>query len=225
MVARRDVFPKGLDPVRISLRDAGLSVAALAGYTTLTGIDVFLARHYLAPAPAGRYVAAAIAGHIALYLPGALVTIAFPRLASACATGSGACKTLIETLGLITVIGLAAFAVLAGMPGVVIDTLFGANYLRAASVVGIIALASVFLGMIGLLTYFHIARRSLAALFSWAGVALVWVLVAMLGGGMETVAGCMLLGQRTGAGGRTSPGLGDGRAAGLQRGRAERERR
>ena len=40
LVARREVFAKGLDPVRISLRDAVLSIAALAGYTTLTGIDV-----------------------------------------------------------------------------------------------------------------------------------------------------------------------------------------
>jgi glycosyltransferase involved in cell wall biosynthesis/O-antigen/teichoic acid export membrane protein len=192
LVARREVFAKGLDQVRISLRDASLSVAALAGYTTLTGIDTFLARHYLESVAAGRYAAAAIAGHIALYLPGALLTVAFPRLASANATGTSARKTLIETLGLVTVIGLAAFAVLAGMPGVVVDALFGADYLGAAKVVGIIALASVLLGVTGLLTYFHIARRSMAALYSWAGVVFVWVLVAVLRGGMETVAGCML---------------------------------
>ncbi len=40
LVARREVFAKGLEPVRISLRDAVLSIAALAGYTTLTGIDI-----------------------------------------------------------------------------------------------------------------------------------------------------------------------------------------
>ena len=41
LVARREVFAKGLEPVRISLRDAVLSIAALAGYTTLTGIEYF----------------------------------------------------------------------------------------------------------------------------------------------------------------------------------------
>ena len=192
LVARREVFAKGLDSVRISLRDAVLSIAALAGYTTLTGIDVFLARHFLAPVAAGRYAAAAIAGHIALFLPGALVTVAFPRLVSANATGTSARKTLTETVGLVTVIGLAAFTVLAGIPGVVVDVLFGPKYLGAASIVGIIALVSVLLGIIGLLTYFHVARRSVAALYSWAGVALVWVLVAVLHGGMETIADCML---------------------------------
>ena len=192
LVARREVFAKGLEPVRISLRDAVLSIAALAGYTTLTGIDTFLARHYLVPVAAGRYAAAAIAGHIAFYLPGALMIVAFPRLASANATGGSARKTLTETLGLVTIVGLAAFAVLAAMPGVVVGVLFGSEYRGAASIVGIIALISVLYGIVGVLTYFHIARRSVAALYSWAGVALVWVLVAVLHGGMETIADSML---------------------------------
>ena len=192
LVARREVFSKGINPIRISLRDAVLSIAALTGYTTLTGIDVFLARHFLAPVTAGRYAAAAIAGHIAMFLPGALLTVAFPRLASANATGVSVRKTLTETLALVTVIGLAAFAVLATMPGVAVDVLFGRNYLGAASIVGIIALISVLYCIIGLLTYFHIARRSVAALYSWAGVALVWVLVTVLHGGMATIADCML---------------------------------
>jgi glycosyltransferase involved in cell wall biosynthesis/O-antigen/teichoic acid export membrane protein len=192
LIARREVFAKGLDPIRISLRDATLSVVALAGYTTLTGIDTFLARHFLAPVDAGRYAAAAIAGHIAMFLPGALVTVAFPRLVAANATGISARKTLTETLGLVTVIGLAALVVLAGVPGLVVDALFGPKYLAAASIVGVIGLISVLLSITSLLTYFHVARRSMAALCSWAGVALVWVLVAVLHGGMETIAYCML---------------------------------
>ena len=192
LVARREVFARRLDSIRISLRDAVLSIAALAGYTTLTGIDVFLARHFLAPVAAGFYAAAATAGHIAMFLPGALVTVAYPRLISAGRTGISVGKTLTGTVGLVTAIGLAAFAVLAVMPGVVVDVLFGPKYAAAASIVGIIGLVSVFLGIISVLTYFHVARRSVAALYSWAGVALVWVLVAVLHGGMKTIAVCML---------------------------------
>jgi O-antigen/teichoic acid export membrane protein len=192
LAARREVFARGVDRVRISLADAVLSIAALAGYTALAGIGVFLARHFLAPVAAGRYAAAVIAGSIALYLPGALVTVAFPRLVSADAAGSSARRTLTETLALVTVIGLAAFAVLAAMPGVVVKMLFGSGYAGAASIVAISALMSVLLGLIGVFTYFHLARRSAAALYSWAGVALAWVLVAVLHGGMDTIAACML---------------------------------
>ncbi|HEY5398432.1 MAG TPA: glycosyltransferase, partial [Trebonia sp.] len=193
LIARREIFTKALDQVRISLRDTVLSIGALAGYTTLGGIDVFLARHFLAHLAAGLYAAGATAGHIAMFLPGALVIVAFPRLAAAIRTGVSVRKTLTETLGLVTAIGLAAFAVLAAVPGVVVDVLFGRKYGDAASIVGIIGLTSVLLGIISVLTYFYVARRSLAALSSWAGVAIVIVLVAVLHGGIETVAACMLV--------------------------------
>ena len=193
LVARREVFASGTAPVRISLRDAALSIAALAGFTTLNGIDVFLARHYLASAVAGRYAAAAIAGRIVMFLPGVLITVAFPRLVSARGTGISVGKTLTGTLGLVTASGLAAFAVIAGARSLVIGVLFGPQYEGATSIVWIVALTSVILGVISLLTYFHIARRSAAALSGWPGVVLVWVLVAVLHGGMETIAVCMLV--------------------------------
>jgi glycosyltransferase involved in cell wall biosynthesis len=191
-VARREVFVKRLNPVVISLRDTMLSIGALAGCTTLSGIDVFLARHFLNHVAAGLYAAGATAGHIAMFLPGALVTVAFPKLVAAARTGVSVRKTLTETLGMVTAIGLAAFAVLALMPGLVVDVLFGRNYAEAAGLIGIIGLTSVFLGIGSVLTYFYVARRSAVALSSWAGVALVCVLLSVFHGGAETVAYCML---------------------------------
>jgi glycosyltransferase involved in cell wall biosynthesis/O-antigen/teichoic acid export membrane protein len=192
LIARREVFAKAVNPVRISLRDTVLSIGALAGCTTLGGIDVFLARHFLVHLAAGLYAAGATAGHIAMFLPGALVTVAFPKLVAAARTGVSVRKTLTETLGLVTAIGLACFAVLALIPGVVVDVLFGRQYADAAGIVGIIGLTSVFLGIISVLTYFHVARRSLAALSSWVGVALVIMLVATTHGGTQSIAYCML---------------------------------
>lgn len=193
LIARREVVTKALDPVLISLRDTVLSIGAVAGCTTLGGIDVFLARHFLVHLAAGLYAAGATAGHIAMFLPGALLTVAFPRLVAAGRTGVGVRKTLTETLGLVTAIGLVVFALLAAVPGVIVEVLFGPHYTAAAGIVAVIGLTSVLLGVIAVLTYFYVARRSLAALSSWAGVALVIVLVAVLQGGMETVAVCMLV--------------------------------
>jgi glycosyltransferase involved in cell wall biosynthesis/O-antigen/teichoic acid export membrane protein len=192
VVARHNVLSTGPLAVRISLRDATLSVAALAGYTALTGVDTLLARHFLAPAAAGRYAAAAVAGHIAMFLPGALVMVAFPRLVSDGGVGKASRKVLVEALAFVTVIGLATVAVLALAPGLVVRLLFGQSYLAAASVVGILGLASAFFGLIALLTYFHIARRSYVALFSWVGIALVSALVSFLHGGPATIALSML---------------------------------
>jgi O-antigen/teichoic acid export membrane protein len=193
LIARREVFTKALSPVLISLRDTVLSIGAVAGCTALGGIDVFLARHFLVHLAAGLYAAGATAGHIAMFLPGALLTVAFPRLVAAGRTGVSVRKTLTETLGLVTAVGLAALVLLAAMPGFIVDVLFGRNYAAVAGIVWIIGLTSVLLGVIAVLTYFYVARRSLAALSSWAGVALVIALVAVLHGGIATVAVCMLV--------------------------------
>ena len=192
----------------ISLRDTVLSIGALAGCTTLGGIDVFLARHFLVHLAAGLYAAGATAGHIAMFLPGALVTVAFPKLVAAARTGVSVRKTLTETLGLVTAIGLACFAVLALLPGVVVDVLFGRQYADAAGIVGVIGLTSVFLGLISVLTYFYVARRSMAALSSWAGVALVIVLVATMHGGAGIRRLLHAGGERGRAGDHVAPGPG-----------------
>jgi len=68
--------------VRAKRRDMLLSVASLASYTTFIGVDTFLARHFFSATVAGRYAAGAVAAHIALFVPGAIVTIAFPHWAS-----------------------------------------------------------------------------------------------------------------------------------------------
>ncbi len=193
LVARKEVRLRSDDPVRITLRDATLSIAALAGLTTLTGIDTLLARHFLQPVPAGLYAAAAVAGHIAMFLPGALVMVVFPRLVADGGVGPQSRKTLAEALGFVTVIGLGATAVLAGVPREVVQLLFGSAYAHAARAVGVLALASALFGLITLLTYFHIARRSLMALMSWTGVIMATVLIAVFHGGIESIALSMLV--------------------------------
>ena len=193
VVARRALSRRVDQPLRISLRDAGLSIAALAGYTALTGIDTLLAQHFLPGRQAGLYAAAAIAGHIAMFLPGALVMVAFPRLAADGGAGRKSRKTFVEALGLVSLLSAAAVTILAGLPDLAVRTLFGNLYFRSASILGILALASGFLGLIGLLTYLQIARRSAMALVSWGGVAAVILLVTLLPGGIGTIAGYMAL--------------------------------
>lgn len=193
VVARRALRWDDRDPVRLSLRDAALSIAALAGYTALTGVDTLLAQHFLPARQAGIYAAAAIAGHIALFLPGALVMVAFPRLASDGGSGRGSRKTFIEALKLVGLLSALAIVGLATCSRLAIQAMFGASYMQSASILGLLALASGVLGLIGLLTYFHIARRSAVSLVSWAGVGGFALVVSLLGGSIDTIAICMTL--------------------------------
>ncbi len=165
--------------VHASLRDAALSIAALGGYTALTGIDTFLARHFFSATRAGQYAAGAVAGHIALFLPGALVMIVFPRLVEGAGTSTSSRKALGEALGATVAVGLVAAAGIAVLPGLVVSVLFGASYRAAAGIVGLLALESAVLGTIGLLTYLQIARRSLSALWAWVGVGLAVLVISL----------------------------------------------
>src|SRR5205085_5306947 len=136
-------------------------------YTILTGIDTFPSRHYLHPALAGRYAAAAVAGHIAMFLPGAVVTVFFPHLAAQKGVGPNSRKALAESLGLVCITGLAAAVLLAALPRLAVEALFGGHYAPAAAAVGALSFASAFFGIISLLCYFHLSRRSVVAQVSW----------------------------------------------------------
>jgi len=128
-----------------------------------------------------------------MLLPGALVMVVFPRLVADGGVGPKSRKTLAEAFGLMTVIGLGATAVLAGVPKLVVRLLFGAAYAHAAEAVGVLALASALFGLITLLTYLHIARRSLVALMSWIGVILATVLISIFHGDIKAIALTMLV--------------------------------
>ena len=80
---RHEIWNARGDSVAIHFSSAALAVAALGGFATLVGIDSFLARHYLSGVASGEYVAAATAARIALFLPGAIALIAFPKFAAA----------------------------------------------------------------------------------------------------------------------------------------------
>ncbi|MDA8310997.1 MAG: glycosyltransferase, partial [Actinomycetota bacterium] len=191
--AARASLSKGSDQLQAPLSDTAVSVLALGGYTVLTGIDTFLAQHFLAAVSAGQYAAAATAGHVALFLPGAVVMVAFPQLAEGRGRSARSRTALGQAFVFTSALGLAAAGVLVLFAPRVVEILFGRAYQPAASAVGILGLESAVLGLVGLLTYFHIARRSRVALLPWAGGALAAGTVALFHGGLVSIAMGMLV--------------------------------
>ena len=177
---------------RVSGRDVTLSIAALGGYTALMGIDTFLARHYFTPFTSGQYAAGAVAAHIALFVPGAIVTVAFPHLADGSGVSARSRKIFLQTLFITTVLGIVVAGVLTAGSSFLVRLLFGVSYSNAVAVIGPLSFASASLGVLSIFIYYHLARRSLCALISWAGVALAVVLIWILHDSMTAVALVML---------------------------------
>ena len=178
--------------VRAKRRDMLLSVASLASYTTFIGVDTFLARHFFTAAIAGRYAAGAVAAHIALFVPGAVVTVAFPHWASGRGTSVESRRVFIQALKITTFAGVFTAGALTVLSSLVVHVLFGSKYISAIAIVGPLAFASAAIGILSLFVYLHLARRSLVALTPWLGVGLAIVWISLRHQSMTSVAVIML---------------------------------
>jgi glycosyltransferase involved in cell wall biosynthesis/O-antigen/teichoic acid export membrane protein len=179
--------------IRISRRDMTLSIAAIGSYTALLGIDTFLARHFFSATVSGQYAAGAVAAHIALFVPGAIVTVAFPHWATGEGTSASSRTVFNQALSLTMVLGVLSAGFLAIFASFVVHVLFGSSYLGAVTIIGVLAFSSVAIGVINLFIYLHLARRSLFALTPWLGVALASILILIYHSSSMSVAITMLL--------------------------------
>jgi glycosyltransferase involved in cell wall biosynthesis len=179
--------------VRTARRDMILSIASIGSYTALIGVDTFLARHFFSATEAGQYAAGAVAAHIALFVPGAIVTVAFPHWVSGEGTSASSRKAFTQALKFTAILGVLTAAVLTVLAGLVVRVLFGSSYTSAIAIVGLLAFASAVIGVVSLFIYFHLARRSLVALTPWLGVALAICLISLRHQTMTSVAAIMLI--------------------------------
>jgi glycosyltransferase involved in cell wall biosynthesis/O-antigen/teichoic acid export membrane protein len=179
--------------VRTAKRDMMLSIASIGSYTAFIGADTFLARHFFTATIAGQYAAGAIAAHIALFLPGAIVAVAFPHWVSGEGATLSSRRAFMQALKITTLFGLITAIVLTVLASFVVHVLFGSKYAGAVVVVGLLAFASAVIGILSLFIYLHLARRSLVALTPWLGVALAIVLISLRHQSMTSVAAIMLI--------------------------------
>ena len=168
--------------------DALLSTMAIGGAAVLTTLDAWLARHFLPAQSAGLFVAAATAGNIALFLPGAITLVYFPRLAASGGRGPEARQALARVTGLVAVVGLGATGVMALVPRLVVDVLFGSAYAHASVALGTVALADAGIAVASCFVYYQVARRSTLALAAWPTALGALVLAALFHSSIEVLA-------------------------------------
>jgi O-antigen/teichoic acid export membrane protein len=161
-VFRKSNWPAGRAELRLPARGTSSTVLALTGYSTLVAVDTLMARHIF-PVVAGNYAAAVTIGRIALFLPMAVTVVVFPRFVRDGGRGRRARRLLLLGLAGVLSLGLATTAALTLARHLVVAVLFGSRYGGASSLVFLLSLEGAILGAVGLLTYFHLARRSLVA--------------------------------------------------------------
>lgn len=173
---RRQIHSARGSRLRISRQMGLLAVGALVGVACLAGIDTVVARHTMSPAASGTYAAAATAARMAMFVPGAVALIAFPRFAAAFKRGDDDTHILFWSLGLTVLLAGGAAAVIALEPQLVVRVLFGARFHAAVRIVPVLSIEGASLAILSLLVYYLLARQSKTSLAPW--IACAGVIVA-----------------------------------------------
>jgi len=172
VAVRREASWRAGKPLQLHLGHTSWAFVSLTGFAMFAAIDVVLARHLLPATIAGNYAVASTAGKIALFLTVAVPIVAYPRFAAQQASGVSSRRELFYALAIVAVVGLLAAGTMSAVPGVVVRMLFGPRYASAAPTLRVLAPESAIMGVVGLLTYYHVARRSAFAITPWLGVAI-----------------------------------------------------
>ncbi|WP_269075145.1 polysaccharide biosynthesis protein [Dietzia aurantiaca] len=139
----------------------------------LTSVDLLLARALLSPEDAGRYALGAVAAKAAFWLPQAVGTVLYPRMADP-AGHRGAVRSAVGVL-----LGIGAVVVLgAAVAAPLVPVLVGADYQPVAGLLWAFAALGVVLSVLQAFLLATIAtNRTVEAGVAWCGLALTAVVV------------------------------------------------
>lgn len=179
--------------LRELLREFAPTASALAALWLLIELDLVLARRFLPAGQAGDYAAAGMLARAVLFVPGAISLIALPRFAKNRARGTEAYRWLLSSCAVVSALGVGATAIIILARSAIIDLTFGDDFLGAAETLPVLCVAMVFLGIVNLLVYFHIAAGSRLHQFLWASAVLEGAAITMFHGSPRTIATVVLV--------------------------------
>ena len=139
-----------------------LSLAAFiayAAYMSLLNIDIIWINRTLSPELAGNYASAAVLRRVIAVLPGAVLTVLFPRVAIQVAQGRRPDRSLLKAAAAITA-STATLTVIYFMWGSwLVRLFFGPGYSSAGNLVGWMALGMIGAGLLAIWLNLFLASR------------------------------------------------------------------
>ena len=128
--------------------------------TSLTTVDVIVAKAALSDHEAGLYGSASLIGRVILYLPAAIVLVLLPKVAAREAAGRESRDVLVKSLLVTTAFCVAATVVYAVAPKLLVFVAFGSSFEEAAGLLWMFALAMSGYAVLNVLLAYHLGRGS-----------------------------------------------------------------
>ena len=147
---------------RVPTREAATYLVPVAvgilAITSLSSIDVLVAKASFGGATAGVYGSASLIGRLVLYIPTAIVTVLLPKVAARSAAGRETARLLAMSLAVTLVIGGIATATYAGLSHFIVSAAFGKKYEAAGSLLWMFAVAMTAYAIMNVFLYYHLGR-------------------------------------------------------------------
>lgn len=153
---------------------------ALLCFTSLTNMDLVLAKHYFPAEEAGHYAVAAVLGKVVLFLPAAIVLAMFPMVSESHALKEDSYHILKKSVafaGLLSFIGILVYVL---FPELLVTILMGAKHAQIAHLVRLYGIAMLPFVFINIFMYFNLATHRLKFLYLFIAGSLVEILLICL---------------------------------------------
>jgi O-antigen/teichoic acid export membrane protein len=160
-----------------SLAPVAIGTLALASLTTA---DLLVAKAMLADETAGVYGSASLIGRLILFVPATIATVLLPKVSSRAAADRDTRDILHASLAITGAIALAATALVAVAPSLIISLSFGDAFEQAAPLLGLFGVAMSGYALLNVLLTYHLGHES--STMSWL----------LLGGAVAQVGGYVL---------------------------------
>jgi O-antigen/teichoic acid export membrane protein len=132
----------------------------LLALTSLTTIDVVIAKAVLDEDTAGMYASASLVGRVILYLPAAVVTVLLPKVSARVAVGEDAGRILAASIGVTTALCVAATLVYVLAAPFIAEVTLGSDFEDVAELLPLFAVAMTGYAVLNVLLAYHLGRGS-----------------------------------------------------------------
>jgi O-antigen/teichoic acid export membrane protein len=147
---------------RAFMRDLTPPLVGLLAITSLTTLDVIVAKVALTSHAAGIYGSGSLIGRLILYMPSAIVTVLLPKVSSRTAAGKDPgeiiAQSLVATLGFCVV----AIVVYTAAPTALASLAFGSSFRSVTTLLPLFAVAMTGYALLNVLLAYHLGRGASA---------------------------------------------------------------
>jgi O-antigen/teichoic acid export membrane protein len=162
---------------RTAARAIGPVTLGIVALTSLTTIDVVVAKLAFSSSAAGVYGGASLVARLILYVPAAIASVLLPKVSSRSASGRASGDIIVKSLLATGLLCVVATVVYAAVPRLLLEAAYGSKYTGAQSFLWLFGTAMTGFALVNVVFVYHVARSTAVVPFVMAAAAVVQIVL------------------------------------------------